>query len=71
MDFEALRKKMKAASISIDELAKRTGINRATMFRRFQKEDDFSVKEALNISKVLNLTQNETIDIFFYKMSNI
>ena len=51
--------------INAEELAKRTGMDRATFYRRLSKSDDFTIKEVDSIVRELGLTMDETNAIFF------
>ena len=71
MNHDELKRLMKEKGISIDELSTKTGINRATLFRRFQFKQDFAYKEVIKIASVLNLERNEVENIFMPDLSNI
>ena len=56
--------------INAEELAKRCGMDRATLYRRLAKSDDFTIKEVDSIVKVLGLSMEETNSIFFAGLSH-
>ena len=60
-----LRGKMVEMSVSAETLADHMGINVATLYRRFNEPDSFTVKEVRQIAKILSLTAEEVDSIFF------
>lgn len=52
-------------SVSAETLAEYMGINVATLYRRFNDPDSFTVKEVRMIAEFLNLTPDEVDAIFF------
>lgn len=52
-------------SVSTETLAESMGINVATLYRRFNEPDSFTVGEVGQIAKMLNLTADEVDAIFF------
>ncbi len=52
-------------SVSTETLAESMGINVATLYRRFNEPDSFTVGEVRQIAKMLNLTADEVDAIFF------
>lgn len=60
-----LRGKMVEKSVSAETLAEYMGINVATLYRRFNDPDSFTVKEVRMIAEFLNLTPDEVDAIFF------
>ena len=52
--------------MNIPLLAKLMGIDRATLYRKLNsKGENFTIKEANLIVKILNLSEQEAMDIFF------
>lgn len=52
--------------ISIVELASRIGVNKSTIYRKFQNNgENFTIAEANKIVEVLELSKEEAISIFF------
>lgn len=64
MNVNKLRGKIVEKGLSIKELAERIGVDRTTMYRKM-KEESFTVREAVLISKELSLTSEEVMAIFF------
>lgn len=65
VNINKLKAKMVENEISVSQLADRVGVNQATMYRRFNGGENFSIKEASEIAKILNLSADELNDIFF------
>lgn len=67
MNAILLELKMKQAKIKNDEIAKLTGMDPATFYRKKIGISDFYRKEIQLIRKILNLTPAEVDAIFFDK----
>lgn len=65
MKILKLRGKMVEKDVSVETLASIIGIDRATLYRKFNDGEKFTVGEALKINDALKLTQEEAYDIFF------
>lgn len=65
VNVQKLKGIMTEKKISVGELSKRIGMDRATFYRRLAKSDDFTIKEVDSIVKELRLTMEETNNIFF------
>lgn len=65
VNVQKLKGIMTEKKISVEELSKRIGMDRATFYRRLAKSDDFTIKEVDSIVKELRLTMEETNNIFF------
>lgn len=66
MNIKKLRSKMIEMDMNVEKLAKQTGIDKSTFYRRLQHDgEEFSIKEADSISKALELNFNEVMTIFF------
>ena len=66
VNVRRLRGKMTECKISVEELAKKIGIDRATLYRRLNTDgESFTIKEADLIVKILSLTKEEANEIFF------
>lgn len=66
MDTALLLKRMKELSCTRESLASHLGIDRTTLYRKLSKDGEkFTVKEVNVIKKVLNLSEDEAILIFF------
>ncbi len=49
----------------VSDLAEAIGVDEATLYRRFQKPDNFKVYEVRAIQTALGLSNDETLHIFF------
>lgn len=56
---------MKFRNITKIELAKKWKKTEAYVYRRFSGEVELDLKDILELCKILNLTKEEAIDIFF------
>ena len=65
VNIQKLKGVMTEKKINAEELAKRCGMDRATLYRRLAKSDDFTIKEVDSMVKVLGLSMEETNSIFF------
>ena len=65
-NIEKLKDKMDELSITPSMLAEMLGVDASTIYRKFQKNGEtFSIGEANQIVKVLNLSEKEAMSIFF------
>lgn len=66
VNINKLRGKMVECGITVEELAKLMGIDRATLYRRFNSEGkELSIKEVDSIVRILKLSKKDANDIFF------
>lgn len=65
VNIPKLKGKMVEMSVSAETLANHMGINVATLYRRFNEPDSFTVKEVRQISELIHLTANDVDSIFF------
>lgn len=65
MDVRKLKAAMVERSVNADELAHRSGLNRALIYRRLAEPDDLSIREVKKIAAALSLTAEEANRIFF------
>lgn len=65
VNMQLLEEKMKEKNISVSEMAKCLSINESTWYRKRKVSQSFSIGEAEQICKRLQLTKEETNDIFF------
>lgn len=65
MQILELKAVMAKKEISIPKLAEMLGINKKTMYSRFSKTTDFSQSEISRIAKILELSDNDILNIFF------
>ncbi|MBP3446486.1 MAG: helix-turn-helix domain-containing protein [Clostridia bacterium] len=65
-NIEMLKDKMAKKSISVCDLADLLGVDASTIYRKFQKNgENFSIGEANQIVKALDLSEKEAMSIFF------
>lgn len=61
-----LRGKMVEKEVNVAELAKRIGVDTSTLYRKLNAaEESFTIKEANLITKELDLSKEEAVEIFF------
>lgn len=66
ININKLRGKIVEQELNIAELADKIGIDRATLYRKLNSGgENFLVKEVDLMTKVLNLTLEEAVSIFF------
>jgi DNA-binding Xre family transcriptional regulator len=66
VNINKLKGKIVENELSIEKLAEKMGIDRSTLYRRFDsKGEDFTIKETGQICEILNLTEKEIAEIFF------
>lgn len=65
-----LKGKIRENGMSIEEFARALNLNIATVYRRFEKGDNFTVGEVTRASEVLKLTQDEALAIFLPSVSH-
>lgn len=64
MNLSLLTERIESAGITLGKLADRIGVPRSTFYRKI-KEDDLTCEEAKLIAHALNLSNRDTILIFF------
>ena len=66
VNIDKLKAKIIENGITVEVLAEKLNMNRATLYRKIQgKGDSFKIKEADNIAKELKLSGKEASEIFF------
>ena len=65
MDFEEFRVAMARKNLSIPALAKVTKIARSKLYSRLSGKTQFTLGEAAAISRVLGLSNEQIIAVFF------
>jgi len=66
LNVNKLKGKIVENEMNVSELAKEMHIDRATLYRKLNsKGESFTIKEANLIVKILNLSVQEAMDIFF------
>ena len=65
-----LKGKIVEKGLSIEDLAKTLGIDRATIYRKLRRNaETLLIKEANAIVSALGLTSEETVSIFFSQLT--
>lgn len=66
VNVNKLKGKIVELGYSVEKLAEEVNIDRSTMYRKMSgKGDGFTIKEVDKICKVLNLSREDAIAIFF------
>ena len=65
MNILKLRGKMVEKECNVDSLATELEIDRATVYRKLNDAEKFTVGEARKITTLLDLTKDEVHEIFF------
>ena len=66
IDKNKLLGKIREKALTQKDVAERIGIDESTFYRKLKKDGQtFTIEEAYKISEVLDLTNQESIDIFF------
>ena len=66
VNINKLKAKLVERSMSVEDLAQKMGINKATLYRKMNNGGvGFSVKDANLIVDILGLTLQEAMEIFF------
>lgn len=66
VDVNRLKGKIAEKGINIEELAKRIGVDKATLYRKIKSDGkNISIKEAGLIARELSLSMDEVNSIFF------
>lgn len=66
MNVRKLKAKLVECGISVEQIATKMAMNKATFYRKMQ-EESFTVKQAIQIADYLDLSHNEIMAIFFEK----
>ena len=67
INTDKLKGKIVESRYTYSAISKEIGINRATFYRKINQKhgDTFTVKEAVIMAKVLNLSKDDALSIFF------
>lgn len=66
VNVNKLRGKIVECDMNVEEVAKKVGINKTTLYRKLNSGgDNFTLSEVKKIGEVLSLTYNELEIIFF------
>lgn len=64
-NYLKLKAKITEKGYTIELLAQAIGMNRATLYRKINRMETFTIKEAYMIAIALDLTERELNEIFF------
>lgn len=65
VNVEMLKRKMKDKKITVNEMSKEIGVNPSTLYRKLSAAEKITIKEAVKIAEILELTVADTEEIFF------
>lgn len=60
-----LKAKITEKGYTVETLARAIGMNKSTLYRKINRMEIFTIKEAYNIAIALDLTESELNEIFF------
>ena len=60
-----LRGKIVERGLDVSRVAERMGVDKSTLYRRIADGDTFTIGEASEITKILALSHEEAVAIFF------
>lgn len=65
MNVKKLKSKLVERGMNVEQLAKKIGKDRSSLYRKLADNKRMTIKDAQDIKGVLNLTDNDASDIFF------
>lgn len=65
MNVNKLKSKLLEKGMNVEDLAKKIGKDRSTLYRKLANPKVMTIKDAQEIKIALDLTNNEARDIFF------
>ncbi|WP_303015400.1 helix-turn-helix domain-containing protein [Holdemania massiliensis] len=66
MNVNKLKGRIVEKGMNIDSLAREMGVNKSTLYRKIASDGDcLTLKDADSIVKILDLTKDEALAIFF------
>ena len=65
MNGTELKVKLMRLNMSVEDLANRMSINKATLYRKIKGDTQFDLKEVKEVVQILNLSESEMLSIFF------
>lgn len=65
MDFEKLNKRIKKSGLKQEYIAEKLGISRQSLHKKLTGRSQFKQKEVFELSKLLHLSCEESMSIFF------
>lgn len=60
-----LKAKITEKGYTVETLARAIGMNKSTLYRKINRMEIFTIKEAYNIATALDLTESELNELFF------
>ena len=70
VNIDLLKRTIEDRGMAIVKLAEKTGIDRATLYNRFNGKGEFTASEIVSITGALRLTDNERDSIFLLENVN-
>ena len=70
VNIELFKDKIDDRGITIVKLSEKSGIDRATLYNRFNGKGEFTASEIVGITDALRLTNNERDSIFLLENVN-
>lgn len=67
IELNMLRAKIQDSGMTLTAIAKKSGINRETLYNKLNGTSDFKASEIMGISETLRLSNSERDRIFFTK----
>lgn len=64
VNIQFLKEKIEESGMPMTVIAKRSGINRVTLYNRLDGIGEFTASEIIGLTKCLRLTKRERDDIF-------
>ena len=64
MDINKLKGKLVEKQVSVESLAIMIGVNRSSMYRKFNNAEKITIGEAIKIKSAIGLTDDEACEIF-------
>lgn len=68
MNRNALKAKIVEMGMTIEQFCTKAGFSRTTFWRKLRGKAEFDREEMVRISKTLNLSKEEMLNIFFNKI---
>ena len=66
VNMKKLKLKLKETGLSVEDVSKTMGINRATLYRKIKNDGEtFTVRDIDRLSRILGLQVDEINEIFF------
>lgn len=65
VNVNKLRGRIVESEMTVSDLADKIGINRASLYRKLDNSDSFTLREADAIASALSLSREDAVAIFF------